>query len=87
MKVRRTGSPDVTCKAMVRALSGQEIRAGSSSTQLTGRAILSPTGLASLLPLRSGDKLVRGGQERVIGWVDNKMLGAAYVRITVDFQG
>lgn len=86
--VRRAGRPDVTCTAAVRALSGAELRSGWNGVQLTGRAVLSPSAFpAGFLPLRTGDKLVRGGQERAIGWADNKALESAFVRITVDFAG
>lgn len=86
--IRRAGKPDVPALAAVRALSGQEIRTGSSGSQLTGRAILSPTPFPpGFLPLRTTDKIVRGGQERAIGWADNKQMGTDFVRITVDFSG
>lgn len=86
--IRRAGKADVPCNAKVLSLIGQEIRTGSSGSQLTGRAILSPSPFpAGFLPLRTTDKIVRGGQERAIGWADNKLMVAEYVRIVVDFAG
>lgn len=78
---------DFTVLGKVRALAGEEIRKGSSGVQLAARVILSPTGLEAILPLRTTDKIVRDGQERQIGWVDNLRLGTEYVRVTADIQG
>ena len=78
---------DVATLAHFANLSAAEIRPGANNTQLNGRAILEPTALASLLPLRTTDKIVRDGQERQIGWVNNSKIGTEYVRIIADFQG
>ena len=87
-RYKKDGSnQDFTVRGMVRPLSGPEVRPGAANTQLTMRIILSPTGLETILPLKTTDKVVRGGQERQIGWVDNKSIGDDFIRITADISG
>ena len=83
----RRGPTDINVRTAVRPLGALELRTGANGVQLNHRAVLSPTGLAALLPLRVTDKLVRGGQERAIGMVSPKAIGSAVVRITLDFAG
>lgn len=84
----RRGGTDVTVLARCKTLKATEIVArGSSSVQMTARGILSPTGLAALLPLRTTDKIVRGGQERAIGWVEHVKFADTTIRINFDFAG
>lgn len=85
--VRRSGESDLVTKGYFRVLKGEEIRAGSHGVQLVGRFVLSPSGIEDRLPLRTGDKIVRNGQEKQIGWVDNKKIGDDWVRIEADVSG
>jgi len=83
----RRGLTDVPVLAAVRALNATEIRSGANGAQINHRAVVSPTGLQTLLPLRATDKLVRGGQERVITAPMPKSIGSTVVRIVIDFAG
>lgn len=53
---------DITAKASVRAVKPEELV--GSLTMTGSKVVLSPTGLAALLPLKIGDKIVIQGRER-----------------------
>lgn len=84
----RTGSSSVPCRARVNGLTAESIRPGSSSSQGNYRAIMSPTPFpAGFLPLRTTDKILWNGQQRVITFAWPLPIGTAPVRIEVDFTG
>ena len=92
--VRRPGTPnkDVPCLAKVEGVNASTVRPGSSTSQGNYRAILSPTAILAsssgfTLPVRTNDKIVVRGQERVITFANNVQIGSAVVRIEIDFVG
>ncbi len=92
MRVYRGGAY-VACKAKVTALTAEQIRSGSISTQGRFRAILSPTpftaaGAAVTLPLLVTDKILFNGVQRTITSPPLPFpMGATVVRIEAEFQG
>lgn len=82
-----SGETSVNVLAMVGRIRSEAVVYNSSGKALSGNAILSPTGLGALLPLRTGDKLVRTGVERNLEVVDNKRLGSTWIRIEAYFSG
>ena len=90
--IRRPGASntDVVCLAKVDGVNETQLRKGSSSVQGNFRAILSPTPLSDAnfpFPLRATDKIVRGGIERQITFVNAKAIGTDLIRIEIDFVG
>lgn len=82
------GAPtDIATRGMIGPLSAADVVKGHNGKELSAKAIVSPSGLESLLPLRAGDKIVRGGLERHVEYVDNKQIGPTIVRITLYFTG
>lgn len=78
----------VDCKAMVKGIRAEQMRAGTTSTQAVSRAILSPTAFpAGFLPLRTTDKVLWNGAQRTVLVATPILMGATPVRIEVDFQG
>lgn len=55
---------DIDVKASVRAVRADQLVGGIDQT--ASNVVLSPTGLAALLPLKKGDKIVIQGRERNI---------------------
>lgn len=87
----RRSTVDVPCRAMVNGLNATKARVGSTTIG-NYRAILSPTALlaaspAFTLPIRTNDKIVVRGAERVITFANNIQIGSTYVRIEIDFTG
>ena len=85
-----TGIIECTCLAKIEGVSAHLLRTGMSSMQGNSRAILSPTPFLSSsfpLPLKATDKLVRGGQERQITFINPISYGTNLVRIELDFLG
>lgn len=82
------GATAVLCKAKVEGLTAQTIRAGSTSSQGNYRAILSPTPFpAGFLPLRTTDKILWNGVQRVITFAMPIPIGTTSVRVEIDFTG
>lgn len=84
-----TGTPrpktDVSVNASVRAVKADELVGDLDMTASV--AVLSPTGLSSLLPLKKGDKLVIQGRERNIELPKPIYVGGTLVRINVMVSG
>lgn len=88
----RRGNTDVPMRVKCRGLKSGEVgRMGSSGRMLTAKGIASPSDFVAAgltFPVRvNSDKIVRGGQERVIEWVDHVKYGDDVVRVLFEFIG
>jgi hypothetical protein len=87
------GAAFVECRAKIKALTAEDLRAGSLSAQGNYRAILSPTaftaaGAAVALPLKVTDKVLFNGAQRTITAPPLPIIhGSDVVRIEIDFMG
>ncbi|RUM97911.1 hypothetical protein EET67_09865 [Pseudaminobacter arsenicus] len=71
--------------ALVRAIKAEELVGGIDMTAST--VVLSPTGLAALLPLKKGDKVVIQGRERNVELPKPIFVHDTLVRITLLVTG
>lgn len=75
----------VNVPAFVRAVKAEEVVSGVDMTGST--VVLSPTGLATLLPLKKGDKVVIQGRERNIELPKPILVQDTLVRINLLVAG
>lgn len=76
---------DISAKASVRADKGEELV--GTIDQTWSKAVVSPTGIAALLPIRKGDKLVVQGRERNIELPKPILIADVLVRIDLFISG
>lgn len=76
---------DVPVRAFVRAVRPEDL--AGEIDQTASKVVLSPTGLATLLPLKKGDKIVVQGKERHVELPKPILLSNALVRIDVMVTG
>jgi hypothetical protein len=76
---------DIAARASVRAVKPEEL--AGEIDQTSSKVVMSPTGLAALLPLRKGDKVVVQGKERNVEIPRPIFVGGTLVRIDVMVTG
>lgn len=77
-----------TAKAFVRGIRAEEMRAGSSSSQIVSRIVMSPTAFAAgALPLKTTDKILWNGAQRVVLSSMPIVYGGTTIRIEADIAG
>lgn len=84
-----TGTPrpktDIATRGHVRAARADELAGAIKQNQL--KVIISPTGLSSLLPIRTGDKLMVAGAEKNVEFANHIRVADTLVRIELMVQG
>jgi len=84
-----TGTPrpktDVTARARVLAVGADELAGAIKQNQ--SKVILSPTGLSSLLPIRTGDKVLVAGAEKNVEFANHIRIDDTLVRIELTVMG
>lgn len=76
---------DIASRASVRPVRAEQMV--GNITQTHSNAVLSPTGLGALLPLRKDDKLVLGTKEHNIDVAKHITVGDTLVRIDLVISG
>lgn len=76
---------DIAVRASVRAVKAEELAGEIDQKAL--KVVLSPTGLAALLPLKKGDKIVVQGKDRHVELPKPIFVGGTLVRIDLMVTG